>query len=83
MQEDSCCLESLDAACEIYASCGYYSQGYGYGGWKHGRYDWPAQNRETRYEDLSGVQKVAVNCGINTEQKQAIFAKVKAITEGD
>ena len=83
MQEDSCCLESLDAACDEYASWGYYFQGYGCGGWKHGRYDWPAQNRETRYEDLSGVQTVAVNCGINTEQKQAIFAKVKAITEGD
>ena len=36
-----------------------------------------ALRRLERRPDGSG------HCGINTEQKQAIFAKVKAITEGD
>ncbi|HIG54708.1 MAG TPA: hypothetical protein EYG11_16005 [Candidatus Latescibacteria bacterium] len=50
MDEDSVYLESLDAAFEEYASWVYYSQGYGCGGWKHGRFDWPAQSREANYE---------------------------------
>ena len=50
MDEDSVYLESLDAGFEEYASWVYYSQGYGCGGWKPGRFDWPAQSREANYE---------------------------------
>ena len=81
MNEDSVHLESLDAAFEEYASWGYYSQGYGCGGWKHGRFDWPAQSRETNYEHLSGYQTVPVNWAINTPRKKAFFDRVKAITQ--
>ena len=81
MNEDSVYLESLDAAFAEYASWGYYSQGYGCGGWKHGRFDWPAQDREEDYADLSGYQTVPVNWGINTPRKKAFFDRVKAITQ--
>lgn len=81
MNEDSVYLESLDAAFEEYVSWGYYSQGYGCGGWKHGRFDWPAQDREISYEDLSGYQTVPVNWGINTPRKREFFARVKTITQ--
>jgi len=54
MNEDSVYLESLDVAFEEYASWGYYSQGYGCEGWKHGCFDSPAQSREANYEYLSG-----------------------------
>ena len=81
MNEDSVHLDSLDAAFEEYASWGYYSQGYGCGGWKHGRFDWPAHDRETRYEDLSGYQTVPVNWDINTPRKREFFDRVKAITQ--
>ena len=83
MSEDSVHLDSLGAAFEEYASWGYYSQGYGCGGWKHGRFDWPAQDREALYEDLSGYQTVPVNWGINTPRKREFFARVKTITQGD
>ena len=82
MNEDSVYLDSLDAAFDEYASWGYYSQGYGCGGWKHGRFDWPAQDREKEYGDLSGYQTVPVNWGINTERKRAFFDRVKTITQG-
>ncbi|RPJ52471.1 MAG: hypothetical protein EHM21_00020 [Chloroflexi bacterium] len=80
MNEDSIHLDSLEAAVEEYASWGYYSQGYGCGGWRHGRFDWLAHERETRFEDLSGFQTVPVNWSINTEEKRAFFTKVAEIT---
>jgi len=83
MNEDSVHLDSLDAAFDEYASWGYYSQGYGCGGWKHGRFDWPAQDREADYNDLSGYQTVPVNWGINTERKREFFARVQTITRGN
>ena len=82
MNEDSVYLESMDAAFEEFASWGYYSQGYGCGGWKHGRFDWPARGREGKFEDLSGFQTVPVNWGINTPRKRAFFDKVREITTG-
>lgn len=80
INEDSIHLDSLEAAFEAYASWGYYSQGYGCGGWRHGRFDWLAHGREARFEDLSGYQTVPVNWGINTAEKQAFFEKVAQIT---
>ena len=81
INEDSVYLDSLDAAVDEYTSWGFYCQGYGCGGgWKHGRYDWLAQDRETRYEDLSGFQTVPVNWGINTAIKRAFFERVAEIT---
>lgn len=81
INEDSVHLDSLDAAFEEYASWGYYSQGYGCGGWQHGRFDWPAHDRESNYEDLSGYQTVPVNWGINTPRKREFFDRVKTITQ--
>lgn len=81
INEDSVYLDSLDAAFEEYVSWGYYSQGYGCSGWKHGRFDWPAQERESNFDDLSGYQTVPVNWGINTPLKREFFDRIKTITQ--
>jgi hypothetical protein len=80
INEDSIHLDSLEAAVGEYSSWGYYSQGYGCGGWQHGRFDWLARGREDRYQDLSGFQTVPVNWSINTPAKRAFFDRVAAIT---
>jgi hypothetical protein len=81
VNEDSVHLDSLEAAIDEYASWGFYCQGYGCGGsWKHGRFDWLARGRETRYDDLSGFQTVPVNWSINTDVKRAFFRKLAEIT---
>jgi hypothetical protein len=80
INEDSTHLDSLEAAVGEYASWGYFSQGYGCGGWQHGRFDWLAHGREDRYQDLSGFQTVPVNWSINTPAKRAFFDRVAAIT---
>ena len=80
INEDSTYLDSLEAAVGEYVSWGFFCQGYGCGGWHHGRFDWLSRDRETRYKDLSGFQTVPVNWGINTEMKRAFFAKTAEIT---
>jgi hypothetical protein len=80
INEDSFYLDSLEAAVDEYASWGFYCQGYGCGGWRHGRYNWPARPREKQYEALSGYQTVPVNWSINTDFKRAFFERVAEIT---
>jgi hypothetical protein len=80
INEDSPYIESLEAAVDEYASWGFYSQGYGAGGWNHGRVAWPEKDRETRYEALSGFQTVPVNWSINTARKRAFFDRVAELT---
>jgi hypothetical protein len=80
INEDSTYIESLEAAVDEYASWGFYSQGYGAGGWNHGRVAWPEKDREETYEALSGFQTVPVNWSINTARKQAFFDRVAALT---
>ncbi|MBL7199611.1 MAG: hypothetical protein ISS56_05640 [Anaerolineae bacterium] len=80
INEDSIYLDSMRAAVDEYASWGFYSQGYGCGGWHHGRFDWLARGREARCEDLSGYQTVPVNWGINTDVKRAFFDLVAEVT---
>jgi hypothetical protein len=80
INEDSFYLDSLEAAVDEYASWGFYCQGYGCGGWRHGRYNWPSRPREDRYDDLSGYQTVPVNWSINTDFKRAFFERVAEIT---
>jgi len=83
INEDSIHLDSLEVAVDEYASWGYYSQGYGCGGrWKHGRFNWLAHGRESRYEELSGFQTIPVNWGINTDEKRAFFERVRQLTGG-
>ncbi|MGC9347887.1 MAG: hypothetical protein ACP5JG_07105 [Anaerolineae bacterium] len=80
INEDSIYLDSLEAAVDEYASWGFYCQGYGCGGWRHGRYNWPSRPRERSYEALSGYQTVPVNWRINTDFKRAFFERVAEIT---
>jgi hypothetical protein len=80
INEDSTYVESLEAAVDAYASWGFYSQGYGAGGWNHGRVAWPERDREETYEALSGFQTVPVNWSINTARKRAFFDRVAALT---
>jgi hypothetical protein len=80
INEDAFYLDSLEAAVDEYASWGFYCQGYGCGGWRHGRYNWPSRPREKRYADLSGFQTVPVNWSINTDFKRAFFDRVAEIT---
>lgn len=77
--EDSTFTENLDVSVDEGCSWGYYSQGYGAGAF-HGKFDWGAKPRETRYEELSGFQTLPVNWGINTEEKRKFFGRVKEIT---
>jgi len=78
INEDSICLDNLDAACDEYASWGYYSQGFG-SAYKD-RTDWTIKPREAAYPELSGFQTVPVNWQINTGEKRAFFQRVAAIT---
>ena len=73
-------INNLDAAVDEYASWGFYIQGYGCGGWDHGRYEWTQHKRETTYEALSGYQTVPVNWSINTGLKRAFFYRLAEIT---
>ena len=81
INEDSIHLDSLEAAVDEYASWGYYSQGYGCGGWPHGRFNWLAHGRETSYAELSGFQTVPVNWSINTPEKRAFFHRIQELTD--
>jgi hypothetical protein len=80
VNEDSIFVENLEAAVEEYCSWGFYCQGYG--SHYQDRMDWTTQERETRYEDLSGFQTLPVNWGINTAIKRAFFDRLQAITGG-
>ncbi len=82
INEDSMYLNNLEAAVDEYASWGFYIQGFGAGGWDHGRYEWPQHERETEYEHLSGYQTVPVNWGINTGLKRAFFYRLAELTQG-
>lgn len=81
INEDSMYLNNLEAAVDEYASWGFYIQGFGAGGWDHGRYEWPQHERETDYEHLSGYQTVPVNWGINTGLKRAFFYRLAELTQ--
>ncbi len=80
VNEDSMYLNNLEAAVDEYASWGFYIQGYGAGGWNHGRYEWPQHSRETTYEHLTGYQTVPVNWSINTGLKRSFFYRLAEIT---
>ena len=69
INEDSVVVESLDVALSEYASWGFYCQGYG-SAYKD-LMDWTTQDREGRYEYLSGYQTLPVNWSINTPVKKA------------
>ena len=79
VNEDSVFVENLEAAIEVYASWGFYHQGYG------SQYkdlsDWTVRGREEQYEELSGFQTVPVNWGINDPWKKVFFGKLKEITQ--
>ncbi len=81
VNEDSIHLTNLEAAVDVYASWGFYAQGYGCGGWDHGRYEWTRHPRESRYEDLSGFQTVPVNWSLNTGHKRAFFYRLAELTQ--
>ena len=78
INEDSVFLENLEAAVDEYASWGFYHQGYG----SHYKdlSDWTVQEREGRYEDLSGFQTVPINWSINDPWKKTFFERLKKIT---
>ncbi len=78
VNEDSIFCGNLEAAVEEYAAWGFYCQGYGsvYRDWM----DWKEQDRQERFEDLSGYQTPPVNWGINTPVKRAFFDCLKQIT---
>lgn len=81
INEDSIHVESMEVAVDEYVSWGYYSQGYGCGGqWQHGRFNWLARKRETRFEALSGFQTIPVNWGLNTAEKRTFFERVRQLT---
>jgi hypothetical protein len=80
VNEDSVFIENLDAAVEEGCSWGFYCQGYG--SQNVIRFDWTTQDREPRYEDLSGFQTVPVNWSINTPLKRAFFDRIREITCG-
>lgn len=80
INEDSMYLNNLEAAIDEYASWGLYIQGYGCGGWDHGRYEWPQHPRETTYEHLTGFQTVPVNWSLNTGLKRSFFYRLAEIT---
>ena len=80
VNEDSMYVTNLEAAIDEYASWGLYIQGYGCGGWDHGRYEWPRHPRETRYEHLSGFQTVPINWSINSGHKRDFFYRLAEIT---
>ncbi|MBN1250174.1 MAG: hypothetical protein JXC32_21095 [Anaerolineae bacterium] len=81
INEDSMYVNNLEAAVDEYASWGFYIQGYGCGGWDHGRYEWTQHGRETTYEALTGYQTVPVNWSINTGLKRAFFYRLAEITQ--
>ena len=80
INEDSMYVTNLEAAIDEYASWGLYIQGFGCGGWDHGRYEWTRHPRETVYEQLSGFQTVPVNWSINTGHKRDFFNRLAEIT---
>ena len=80
INEDSMYINNLEAAVDEYASWGFYIQGYGAGGWDHGRYEWTQHGRESTFEALTGYQTVPVNWSINTGLKRAFFNRLADIT---
>jgi hypothetical protein len=80
INEDSMYVTNLEAAIDEYASWGLYIQGFGCGGWDHGRYEWTRHVREAKYEHLSGFQTVPVNWSINTGHKRDFFYRLAEIT---
>ena len=80
VNEDSMYVTNLEAAIDEYASWGLYIQGFGCGGWDHGRYEWTRHPRETVYEHLSGFQTVPVNWSINTGHKRDFFNRLAELT---
>jgi hypothetical protein len=78
--EDSPNVGNLDAAVACGTSWGYYDQGFGSGWWGDIWVDYRSRERETRYEDLSGLQTPPINWGINTSLKRAFFDRVAEIT---
>ena len=80
INEDSMYVTNLEAAIDEYASWGLYIQGFGCGGWDHGRYEWTRHGRETAYEHLSGFQTVPVNWSLNTGHKREFFYRLAEIT---
>ncbi len=80
INEDSMYVNNLDAAVDEYASWGFYIQGYGAGGWDHGRYEWTQHGRESTFGALTGYQTVPVNWSINTGLKRAFFNRLADIT---
>jgi hypothetical protein len=80
VNEDSVFVENLEAAVAEYCSWGFYCQGYGCN--YRDRMDWTTQERETRYEDLSGFQTLPVNWSINTAIKHAFFDRLQVVTGG-
>ncbi len=83
INEDSMYLNNLEAAVDEYASWGFYAQGFGCGGWNHGRYEWPQHAREKDFEHLSGFQTVPVNWSINTGLKRSFFYRLGELTGSD
>jgi len=83
INEDSMYLNNLEAAVDEYASWGFYAQGFGCGGWNHGRYEWPQHAREKDFEHLSGFQTVPVNWSINTGLKRSFFYRLRELTGSD
>ena len=80
VNEDSMYVTNLEAAIDEYASWGLYIQGFGCGGWDHGRYEWTRHAREASYEHLSGFQTMPVNWSINTGHKSDFFNRLAEIT---
>ncbi len=80
INEDSMYVTNLEVAIDEYVSWGLYIQGFGCGGWDHGRYEWTRHDRERTYEQLSGFQTVPVNWSINTGIKRDFFYRLANIT---
>ena len=81
INEDSVFTENLQIALEEYSSWGFYHQGFG-SNYKD-LMDWTTQDREKKYDDLSGYQTIPVNWGINDPWKKAFFEYLKTITHSD
>lgn len=79
VNEDTIFLDNFEAAIDEYCSWGFYCQGYG--SCYRDRMDWTVQDRETRYEELSGFQTLPVNWRINDPYKKAFFERLAEITQ--